>query len=116
MTDTPNPLADANALFGPYDAEGYLTQTLAAAMADAATLLKLTNQLNTHHHPPVVSVQNAITALLADLPRLHLAAERMQLLLPGGQFNPEATGFYSVRTAELADIAARNDHARAKSM
>lgn len=107
QTRTDNPLGEANELFGPYDAENYLTLTLAGTMEHAAALLKYSVQLRARQYPPAAAVQNAVSALLTDLPRLHLAAERMQLLT-GGPYNAGATTFYSGRQAELADIADRN--------
>ena len=104
---TDNPLGEANELFGPYDAENYLTLTLAETMEHAAALQKYSVQLRTNHYPSQCAGQNAVSALMASLPRLYLAAERMSMLT-GGPFNADATPFYSIRQVELDEISARN--------
>ena len=88
---TNDPLREANAILGPYDAEDALLVRYTAVQAAGSELLGSVIRLR-QGQESACRLRNALTALLAELPGLYLAAERIDCMT-GGHFNPEATPF-----------------------
>lgn len=105
MNTTNDPLRDANAILGPYDAEDALLASYTAVQAAGSKLLGSVIRLR-QGQESACRLRNALTTLLAELPGLYLAAERIDCMT-GGHFNPEATPFYSLRTAALEELTRR---------
>ena len=111
---TNDPLREANAILGPYDAEDALLVRYTAVQAAGSELLGSVIRLR-QGQESAGRLCNALIALLAELPGLYLAAERIDCMT-GGHFNPEATPFYSLRTAALEDLTRRAAETRARHM
>lgn len=112
MNTTNDPLRDANAILGPYDAEDALLARYTAVQAAGSELLGSVIRLR-RGQESACRLRNTLTALLAELPGLYLAAERIDCMA-GGHFNPEATPFYSLRTAALEELTRRAADYRAR--
>lgn len=112
MNTTNDPLREANAILGPYDAEDALLASYTAVQAAGSELLGSVIRLR-RGQESACRLRNALTALLAELPGLYLAAERIDCMT-GGHFNPEATPFYSLRTAALEELTRRAADYRAR--